>query len=73
MKCFIEYNIISREIQFNTDDIDWREYGYDSYEEIPDWDKRSILEEFLSNYEDDYYFVDDWIREIVFVKEGAYV
>jgi len=55
MKYFIEYNIISRKIEIDIDNINWLEYQYQSFEDIPEKDKKAVLEEYLSDNDDNYF------------------
>ena len=68
MKYFIEYNIVSKKIEIDIDEIAWLHYWYESFNDIPENEKIMVLEEFLSD-EDYLYSPSNWFREIVSITE----
>ncbi|PZM86347.1 hypothetical protein DLH72_01265 [Candidatus Gracilibacteria bacterium] len=60
MKLKIEYNTYGiGEMEIDTDDINFKKYGYDSYEAIPEEEKFRILHNYIIDEID----WDDTIRE----------
>lgn len=75
MKYQIIYNIVECQAEIDTDDIDTRKYGYDSFNDIPLKDREWIVYEFFDNLCDyEKFNIIHWTKEVwdIIVNDDIY-